>query len=249
MLMPYFKKILSRISVAIGQRLIAEKIIGIVECENVEITMFGGNAAEQIYKKHSAPHRIFPFVGSKTLGVALATIPRETEEIFKGKRFHEARRKTNRARREGFKCEKALSMKYVDDIYAIHASTSIRQDHPVADNMLDINEIRNFCEENTLIHGVFDRNGKLKAYAAGVVCGEIFVLKRCIGHYDSLKYGIMFLLVFELLVEMVRYRQLHGIPLWIQHDMFFARTAGARQFKKEAGFRPYRVKWLWSDQN
>lgn len=248
MRIPDFKKLLSRIAKFIGKELIAEKAIGILSCKKIEITMFGGKAAEKIYKEHSSPHKKIPFVGAKTLGVALANIPEKPDETFKGKRFREARRKRNRARQEGFRCEKIPSIKYIDDIYAIHTSTSVRQNRPIGSNLRDMNKIRKFCEENKIIYGVLDRHDRLKAYASGVNCGEIIVLNRCIGDYDSLKFGIMFLLISEILFEFAKCRQLHGVPLWIQHNMFFARTAGARQFKKEAGFRPYRVKWLWNDQ-
>lgn len=246
--MPHFKEILLNLAAAIGRPLLVQKVIGIIECEKLEITISGGDAAKKIFNRYSSPHRKFPFVGSKTLGVALAAIPEKSDDIFKGKSYHEARRKRNRARRQGFECKKVPSTKYLDDIYAIHTSASIRQNRPVADDMLDKGEIQKFFEEHKEIYGVFDRHGVLKAYATGIIGGEALVLRRCIGHYDSLKYGIMFLLVFKILADMVKHRQLHGFPRWIQHDMYFVRTAGARQFKKEAGFRPYRVKWRWSDK-
>ena len=39
--------------------------------------------------------------------------------------------------------------------------------------------------------------------------------------------------------------RLQGRPRWLQYAIYWDGTDGLRQFKRELGFRPYRVKWRW----
>ena len=227
---------------------IGEKVLGIIRSPKIEVTMYGGQNAKSIFLSHTAPHRKLRVVGNKTLGVALIELPQETGSIFKGRYFGEARRKANRARKKGFYYQKVSAIKYFDAIYSINTSASVRQNRPLDDYMVDVLQVQKFCEKNPEIYGIFDPHGKLQAYGQGVLCGEVYVLQRFIGHCDYLNTGIMFFLMFELLSDLVNIRKTNGVPLWVQHDMYFVKSAGARQFKKETGFSPYNVKWLWSDE-
>ena len=243
-----FRSALSKITDMIRKHFIVEKALGIMKCERVVIQMFGGEDAQRIYRSLSAPHRKFPIVGSKTLGVALSRVPENPSEIFQGKHFHEARRKKNRAAKAGFAVKKVAPMEYFESIYAINTSKPIRQSRPLEAYLANKSQVLAFCEESSEIYGCFGRNNELVAYAHGTICGDVFVLDRFIGNHEYLDLGIMFLINFEILTDMVRSRELHGVPHWIQHDMYFVASAGARQFKKEAGFSPYRVKWVWDNE-
>ncbi|MDN5849883.1 MAG: hypothetical protein L0H63_09650 [Nitrococcus sp.] len=238
-----------KIADAIGGQFIVEKSIGIATCSKTEITMFGGREANLIYQRFSAPHRKFPIVGTKTLGVALSSVPEEPAGVFQGKCFHEARRKKNRALKAGFRVEKmALCKDFFDAMYTINMSAPIRQNRPVEDHLADRRRVQEFCEKNVQFYGIFNCNDELRAYAHGTLCGEVFVLHRCIGHYADLRQGIMFLLMLGVLTDMVKIRQLHSVPHWLQHDSYFVSYPGLRQFKKETGFHPYRVRWRWDNQ-
>jgi hypothetical protein len=237
-----------QIADALGAKFIVEKCIGIMQCKKIDITMFGGQDAERVYRGFVAPHRKLRIVSSKTLGVALSEVPEKPDAVFQGALFHEARRRKNRALKEGFSVKKVSPLEYIESVYAINMSTPVRQNRPIDGYLADKSRVRDFCETKSEIYGIFDHDGALKAYAHGTLCGEVFVLDRFIGHYSDLGYGIMFLLMFGVLNDMVRMRQLYGVPHWVQHDMYFVSSPGARQFKKEAGFHPYRVRWLWDGQ-
>ncbi|MDN5869472.1 MAG: hypothetical protein L0H73_01930 [Nitrococcus sp.] len=243
------KTTLYTIADTIGGRFVAEKSIGIATCNKAEITMFGDSEANLIYQRFSAPHRKFRIVGNKTLGVALSRVPGKSHEVFHGKHFHEARRKKNRALEAGFRVEKkAPSKDFLDEIHSINMSAPIRQNRPVEYHLADRRLVQECCERNVQIYGIFDCNDELRAYAHGTLCGEVFVLRRCIGHHADLRQGIMFLLMFGIFRDMIKIRQQHGVPYWLQHDSYFVRSPGLRQFKKETGFRPYRVRWRWDNR-
>lgn len=239
---------LYKIADAIGAKFIVEKSIGILLCRKIEITMFGSEDAERVYRAFVAPHKKLRVVSSKTLGVALTPVPEKPNAVFEGACFHEARRKKNRGLKKGFRFEKISPLEYVESIHAINVSTPVRQNRPIDHYLADKFQVQNFCETSSEIYGVFDQNGTLKAYAHGTICGQVFVLDRFIGYYSDLADGIMFLLMFEVLNDMVRMRQSCGAPHWLQHNMYFVSSPGARQFKKEVGFRPYRVTWRWDNR-
>jgi hypothetical protein len=233
-------KALRRIS-SVNLRFTAEKILGIMKSERLEVQMFGGNDAYQVFRESTRARLA-------SLGVALAAVPESVGEVFRGKRFHEARRKRNRAIKAGFVVRKVTPMDHRDGIYAINNSAPVRQNRPMATYLTDLDEVRRFCETSSEIYGVFDDEGELRAYAHGILCGEVFVLDRFIGHRDALRQGVMFLLMHEVVTALVKHRQAHGNPRWVQHHLYFVSWDGARQFKKEAGFGPYRVKWSWDRQ-
>jgi hypothetical protein len=237
---------ISEMAGAFGARFLVEKSLAIMQCDKIEVQMFGGHDAERIYRASVAPHRRLRIVGNKTLGVALAQVPVNPDEVFQGKRFHEARRKKNRAIKAGFTVKKRVPAGYYDTVYKINTSAPMRQGRMMDDYMSNKQKVQDFCATSAEIYGVFDRTDALKAYAHGTLCGEVFVLDRFIGDQDVLAHGVMFLLAFEIMIDMAKYRQLHGIPHWVQHDVYFVPNAGARQFKKEVGFVPYRVRWRWN---
>ena len=227
---------------------LVEKTLGILKSERRKIKMFGGDDAREIYLDASRRHPKLPLVRKKSLGAALAEIPQDPGAVFRGKRFHEARRKRNRALKEGYSVRKVASLDYVKRIHAINVSAPIRQNRPVDDYMATLDAVERYCEKSSEIYGVFDRAGELQAYSHGTLCGEVFVLDRFIGHCDTLKHGVMFLLMHAIYIDLVEMRQRSGYPHFVQHDMYYVPWPGIRQFKKEAGFFPYRVVWKWDDR-
>lgn len=99
------------------------------------------------------------------------------------------------------------------------------------------------------MYGVFDTEGTLKAYAHVPVCGEVFVFSRLLGHGADLDKGIMYLLISEVIREMINFKQAKGYPCWAMYDTFFGASPGLRYFKERLGFKPYRVKWLWTPKS
>ena len=219
----------------------------VLSSERVTIRAYGDEEARRIFNIASSPHPKLRVVQAKSLGAALCRLPDDPNAVFKGRFFHEARRKSRRAAKEGFEFRIFRALEHYDEIMAINTSCPNRQDRPLEKMLSDPNEVRAFCQRSDDVYGVFDREGRLQAYAHGVMCGDVFVLDRMIGHERALKLGIMYLLAYEVLTAIVRYKIEHGHPRFIQHDMYWGVNHGLRKFKKDVGFVPHRAKWVWTD--
>jgi len=114
--------------------------------------------------------------------------------------------------------------------------------HP---DYLNLDSLRRYCSGKPLMYGIFNAKGILKAYDYAPVYGEVFVFSRLLGHGDCLDHGIMYLLVSEIIREMIDLKQVQGYPLWAMYDTFFGAKPGLRYFKERLGFKPYKVKWRW----
>jgi hypothetical protein len=154
-------------------------------------------------------------------------------------------RKIRKAVANGYTFRRIDALDHLDDILSINCSSAHRQGKPIAPHYLDEAAVRKVAEQNPLSFGIFDRNGRLVAYAHTPIFGEVVVFSRILGHCSDLKCGVMYLLVHETLMHM-RQRYLgDGHPRWAFYDMYLGARPGLRQFKDEAGFRPYRVVWEW----
>jgi hypothetical protein len=219
----------------------------VLSSERVTIHAYGDDEARRIFNIASSPHPKLRVVQTKSLGAALCRLPDDPNEVFKGRFFHEARRKRRRAMKSGFEFKIIQGRDHYEEILAINTSSPNRQNRPVEKMLSDADEVRDFCQRSDDLYGVFDKNGRLQAYAHGIMCGDVFVLDRMIGHERSLEFGIMYLLAYELLTVIVRYKIEHGHPRFIQHDMYWGVNQGLRKFKKDVGFLPHRAKWVWTD--
>lgn len=112
-------------------------------------------------------------------------------------------------------------------------------------NYLDRSKLVEYFSGKPNLHGVFNNSGQLRAYAYVPVCGEIAVLSRLLGHADDLDAGIMYLLISEVIRELIELRSDSRSPGWLMYDTFFGATTGLRYFKERLGFKPYRVRWIW----
>jgi hypothetical protein len=115
------------------------------------------------------------------------------------------------------------------------------------ETFLSRDAIEAFCEKAAQLSGVFDADGRLHAYAHPLQVGDVTIFSRLLGHADSLKFGVMYLLMIGAITQACRCYREHGHPVWAQYDMFWGASPGLRQFKRELGFRPYRVRWRWRE--
>jgi len=219
----------------------------IVASERVEIDMYGDESARDVYRRFNSPHPLCPFIGRKSFGAALLHLPTAAQGFLKGGDYGQARRKHRRALASGFTFGEFESRGHIDDILAINRSASVRQGKPMPQAYLSRDAVEKFCEQVAKLSGVFDADCRLHAYAHPLQVGDVVIFSRLLGHAESLKLGVMYLLMVEAIRQACqRYRQ-HGHPVWAHYDMFWGATPGLRQFKRELGFRPYRVRWRWRE--
>jgi hypothetical protein len=220
----------------------------ILRSERVRIEMSGDEHAYRIYKMFKAPHRLLPLVGRKCFGTALLHVPTAAQGGYlKGGTYREARRKHRRAVDAGFTFRTFRSAEYIDQMMDINRSADFRQGRPMAEEYRSRDAVSKFCAEAPELYGAFDRQGVLKAYAQVVDLGEVLALDRLLGHADALPLGVMYLLLVGYINDAIQRYRATGLPIWAQYDMFWGASPGLRQFKRELGFRPYRVSLRWQE--
>jgi len=219
-------------------------VLEIHSLPRVKIRLFGNEKCRKFYSAFTKPHPKYKIIPTKTIGVALLRIPDTFEDYLKGKERQALRTNRTKALKEGFKYSQFEANQYVEDILAINTSVPVRQAKPMDKSYTTREMVLKFIEDNPVLHGVFNKEGTLVAYSQTVLCGEALILNRIIGHAAFLDQGIMYLLVIEIVKEMISLKKENGLPLWIMYDMFFGALPGLRYFKERLGFKPYRVIWL-----
>lgn len=230
-------------------RLLAEGLRRGLTGERVSIAMSGEAAARSVFDEWSAPHPHFRFIAKKQWGPALISLADEGETYLKGSRYADARRKARRAEKAGFTVRACTAAHHKAEILAIHQSAPRRQGRPVWDDLVCEADVSAYCEKPFQCTGVFDAAGGLRGYVQWADAGDIIVFCRLMGHHDSLRLGIMYLLLSRVITGAAAEAHLPGRPRWVQYAMYWDGTDGRRQFKRELGFRPYRVKWSWRPQS
>lgn len=213
----------------------------------VEVQMWGGAEARELFKYFTKRHR-YLVVRNKEWGVGLLDAPATFEEYLKGKDRQALRTNRNHALAAGFSYHTFSPQDLIDDIMEVNASAAVRQGQAISRNYLDRNKVLAFFADIPQIHGVFDGDGKLRAYAHAPICGDVCVFSRLLGHAEDLHHGIMYLMVSEVVRWGISQRREQGVPKWVMYDTFFGASDGLRYFKERTGFRPHRVRWRWLDR-
>jgi len=208
----------------------------------VEIAMWGGETEHGLFASFTARHPRFPLVQRKRWGVALLPVP-ERFDAYLGGKAH-LRRKRKRATELGYTVCRINPLAELEPIRAINASVGVRQGRPINPHYLDPAALRTYFSGSTETFGVRDREGRLVAYLDLRTSGEVAVTSRLLGHGDALEQGVMYLLISEILRELVDARKGSAVR-WVMYDMWFGAAPGLRYFKERLGFTPYRVRWTW----
>jgi hypothetical protein len=219
----------------------------LVEGERVRIFMSGDATIRGMFNEWTKPHPRVPLIGKKEIGAALISLPAVADSFMTGSAYEDARRKARRAAKAGFVVRACKASDHKDAILAINRSAPIRQGRSIWEGFLAEQDVYSYCERPLNCHGVFDAGGRLRGYVQWANAGEVFVFCRLMGHADDLKSGIMFLLVAEIVRQAIAESRRPGGPRWLQYSMYWDGTDGMRRFKRELGFRPYRVTWRWRE--
>lgn len=212
---------------------------------NVEIRM-SGEDTYKIYKGFTKPHKKYKIIKNKSFGVALLNIPDIFEDYLQGKNKELTRRKIRRAKKCGFYFDLFFPLQHIDEIISINNSLPIRQGLPISKSYRDHDRVKYSFHNVNRIYGVFDKKNTLKAYAHTPISGDVFIFSTLLGHGDDLNNGIMYLLISEVIRQMIERKIERGAPQWAMYDTMLGASEGLRFFKERLGFRPYRVKWIWA---
>ena len=212
----------------------------------VKIEMSGGEGCRGQYEAFTRRHARWRVIQNKAWGVALIRIPDHADD-YRLVTSKTVRNRVSHAAKVGFSCGPLDSLGRLDQILAINRSADQRQGMAMHADYLDEQKVRHYFEYGRDAFGVNDPSGVLRAYASVATCGDVAYIERFLGHADSLKDGVMYLLMKGMIEEMISRRQMTGRPSWFMYDMFSGASPGMRTFKHAIGCRPYRVSWIWRE--
>jgi hypothetical protein len=214
----------------------------------IHLRTWGEGVPRELYGVFTRRHPRLKVVGFKQIGVALLPMPADLEAYLGGSEHQYLRRMRNRSLREGYSCRRFRAEDHFEEIMAIHLSMDARQGKPMTEIYTDPQLVQTFIQEHPEPLGVFTREGTLCAYFVTDLIGDVWYLRRLIGHGEHLSHGIMYLLVSTLIDEMCAHRREHGFPEWGMYDTYFGAHEGLKFFKDHLGFAPYNVRWTWTPQ-
>jgi hypothetical protein len=222
-----------------GVRRLLDDIRTVATMPRVQIVLSRGSPdEEEELRRFRRRHPRLKIVGSKALGAALMPLDEFADADDYVARLRYLRRRVNRSRKLGY----SLGLFDADDrradLLAIHASLPERQGRPIDAPYLDPDEVVR-SEPNVEYLGVW-RDGNVVAYTKLFYAGDIAGMGRVMGHGDALDDGVMFLLMAGIIEHV---KATHPQARYLFYDTFFGASEGLRTFKRNAGFRPYFVRW------
>jgi hypothetical protein len=205
----------------------------------VELT--GDEECVAAFRRWTRRHPKMPLLRQKELGVALLEVPASFNAYLASRRT--ARHRRSRALRLGYTFRPLDVTESIDDIMAINSSMDVRQGRAIATRYLCREDVLAFHHANGANYGVFDTNGRLVAYSCIPIWGEAAIVSRVLGHSEHLSNGIMYLMMTEIVAELINSMSRYPNLKWFQYDTWYGASSGLRFFKEHLGFHPYRVKW------
>jgi len=198
----------------------------------------GGVIEEEVLQDLRRPHPRYKVVGRKVVGAALLPLDefRDVERYLANLRS--ARKRVRRASRLGYTVALFDPNERRSELLAIHTSLPERQGRPMDPDYLDPRATFRTGPDFDYV-GVL-RKGAVVAYCRVLYAGDIASMDRVMGHGDHLADGIMFLLTAGVVEHVKKARP---ETRYVYYDTFFGASAGLREFKTRAGFRPHYVHW------
>ena len=213
----------------------------------VTIRIFGDDYSAGVYRYLTKRHPRYKIIQNKRWGAALLPVPDSFATYLKGKDHESLRRHRNRCLRLGFTFTKIDPLERIEEILAINRSMPERQGRPMSEALLSGDSLRRlFASHPEDCYGVLNDQGVLKAYVDAPVVGEIAFIRNLLGDGEAMDKHVMYLCITEVVREMSERKGADGHPNWVLYDTFFGATEGLRHFKERFGFRPFRVRWVWS---
>lgn len=147
-----------------------------------------------------------------------------------------------KANRLGYSFRPYVFNDHLDEMFEINTSMKERGGIPMTHSYrvpLQPVDQRTYCLHHAQLYIGALKDGRLRAYSYLIVCGELAVVNRFIGHGGALKDGVMNGLMAKLVevASIAGARQLNYLHVG-------SRTEGLTNFKRHAGFRPVEVKFV-----
>lgn len=192
-----------------------------------------------VYRNFTRPHPRYRVFRNKSLGAALIRL----RDFSSGSAFIESLRHTGNAGRErrraiarGYALRTIDRDDHVDAIHDINLSSAERQGRPMSEAYLSKQTA--FDKHAHVDHvGLFDRQGRLRAYCDLCRLGNFALFDRVIGYKNP--DGAMYYLITQVTCDLIEEGQLQ----YLMYDTMFGARPGLSDFKRRLGFRPYRVKY------
>lgn len=202
-----------------------------------------GRHAEPIRRAHALftrPHARYKVIGNKTMGMAVLDL-----KAFGGqpgaylatvKRSGHAGPQSKKAAARGYQVRPIDRNDHVDDIHAIHTSSTERQGRPMDRGYL-VRKDAYDEEEHFECLGVFDADDRLAAYCSMARYGNFVATDQLMGYKNQ--DGAMYLLLSTIICRLIE----QGDVDWFMYDTFLGAKTGLRDFKRRVGLQPYRVRY------
>jgi hypothetical protein len=176
---------------------------------------------------------------------AMLVIPERIQEYETELLHPKARTKIRKATKNGYRFAEIDASKFLDDIYAINTSATMRQGQPMSVNYsrrpnFPASESERFCLRHRIrTFGVL-KSETLVAYCRVWIVDELAVFAIILGHREHETFGIMNLLIRETVnLFIIEGRTVRAI----NYRHMTSSTEGLRAFKHSVGFRPRRTAW------
>ncbi len=220
----------------------------VLSLPEVEIRLWGDDRCQRAYRYYTRRHPRYWIIRNKVWGVALMPLPDSFEEYLRGRDRQALRTNRNRSLSAGYSFRDFSPVERLDEMVEVNRSLPVRQGRPIAASYIERQQLASYFEGIPSVFGVFNAEGRLRAYAHVPVCGEVGDVVRLLGHGEDLDHGVMYLLLSEVIRHLIDRKNRLGFPRWVMYDTFLGASPGLRYFKERMGFRPCRVRWTWTPE-
>jgi hypothetical protein len=183
------------------------------------------------------PHPRFKVFGNKTMGAALidlAGLAGPGDYLRTVRQRGHAGPQSRKAAARGYRLQAIERNRHIDEIHAINTSLAVRQGRPMDRAYLE--RVDHYpTRGHYRYYGVFDAQGRLCAYCNLGYFGNFALLDQLLGFHNH--DGVMYLLLKEIVCGLIAERRVD----YVMYDMLLGARPGLREFKRRAGFTPYRV--------
>lgn len=203
---------------------------------------------KEIYNSFNSRHPKYKIIRNKTLGVMLFNIPKTIEEYesqISGK--NSVMYYTRRCNKLGYYTDYFIKNKHLDELYEINTSSTKRQGREMSKHYKE--KVKKEKEkETTKFFGVFTKDHKLVGYIKLIKTKKLCIIAQLLGHSDYQNDNIMYLILHDLIVSLINENKDNDYTVHLMYDTYFGGTDGIKLYKKRHAFKPYKVKWVYSNE-
>lgn len=205
---------------------------------------FFARVVREFYTESNQRHRRFPLVRQLEYGVAVCVLPPDVA-TYMARIEASGRRNVKKAQRLGYEFGPIAYDNFLDDVAEIRRSAPVRQGRRMPDKVTD--GMPAACldpQSRDTAHAYpyfgVTKDGKLCAYAACLVSGELCMITHIYGHAEHQQNGVVPLLITGIAGAILRG---HPLVRYYCYGSYFGAGESLRRFKRKFLFMPHRVRW------